>query len=286
MIANDKAQRPPLRGEVERERRARIAASAPGGEAQRQFAAAGLLGGVVCIVITDGLKERLQGVCSVGRPRPDLAEQESFSIKRHISLARPGQLSEIVDDEDGPARDARMRPISAEEAFTPQELALFARGDGLDHFVVDSELLDEVGVQDPDLAACDRAHRQLFVSRDSKLAHDEDVERGPEPLGDLEGDRHPASGEREHQDVWTAGQPLEPLGQHPSGLEPVSVGALHWRNVPTRRAYAHRGDLVPTWVAQLARRFSLAHPPAMPHRCGARQGNAGWRERKRTYLQP
>src|SRR5256885_4916617 len=51
----------------------------------------------------------------------------------------------------------------------------------------------------------DRAHRELLVPREPELAHDEDVERRAERLGDLEGHRHAAPRQREHDDVIAPG---------------------------------------------------------------------------------
>ena len=75
----------------------------------------------------------------------------------------------------------------------PVQLVLLPVGRGLDDPVGDSQLADQVLVEDAHAARGERTHGQLLVPRHAELAHDEDVEGRSQPPGDLVRDRHAAA---------------------------------------------------------------------------------------------
>jgi hypothetical protein len=61
--------------------------------------------------------------------------------------------------------------------------------------------IENVFVQDADAAGRDCAHGEFFVPRHAELAHNENIERNPEPLRYFERNGHAAARESENSDV-------------------------------------------------------------------------------------
>jgi len=71
----------------------------------------------------------------------------------------------------------------------------------------------------------DRSERELLVAGDPELAHEVDVERRAEGLGDLVADGDAATRKREDDDVVAAGEAVQLLGEQASGLPAVAPAA-------------------------------------------------------------
>src|SRR5207237_1458844 len=72
-------------------------------------------------------------------------------------------------------------------------------------------------------AACHRAHRKLFVSGHTDLAHQKDIQIAMQRLGDLEPDRHSAPWERQYQCVWFREREPQTLRQFFPGFRTVAI---------------------------------------------------------------
>src|SRR5204862_2037967 len=81
---------------------------------------------------------------------------------------------------------------------------------------------DDLLVDDPDVAAGNRAHRELLAPWDAQLSDQHRVERRRERRGDLEADRDPAPRQPEDDHVVAASVALELAGQAPPCLAPVA----------------------------------------------------------------
>src|SRR5579883_2272187 len=96
----------------------------------------------------------------------------------------------VVAQNRGAAAQLGRRPVAAVLALAAFELGLFARGDALNRLFRYPQLENDVAVHHADAARGDRAHRQLFVPRDTELAHQENVERRLQRVSHLIADRH------------------------------------------------------------------------------------------------
>ena len=85
--------------------------------------------------------------------------------------------------------------------------------EGVDHRCGNGEAAHDIVVQDDSTAAGDRAQRQLFVTRNTKLAHEVDIQRHAELARDFCSHRHPAAWQGQHQDVVPAGVCRQLRGQ-------------------------------------------------------------------------
>lgn len=61
----------------------------------------------------------------------------------------------------------------------------------------------------------------------AEFAHDQDIERSLQSLGDLETDRHAASGQGEHQHVIAPGVGAELRRQEPAGFNAMTKASNH-----------------------------------------------------------
>jgi hypothetical protein len=133
----------------------------------------------------------------------------------------------VVDEDHDLAADVGGEPVAAVQPLATGQLAPLVVGDGVDDGVRDAEPLDHGRVQHADAAGGDRAHRQLLVAGDAELADEDDVERGPERLSDLLGDRDAAPRQGEHDHVGAAGVGSEPVRELPAGVMSISERDVH-----------------------------------------------------------
>ena len=109
----------------------------------------------------------------------------------------------VVDQDHCATREIERRPCSAIESLASLELLLFACRHRVDRALRNGKRRS-LGIHDTDSAGSDSAHRVFLVSRNSKLANDENVERNVKRLRDLECYGNTAAWQPEHDHVRLA----------------------------------------------------------------------------------
>ena len=95
-------------------------------------------------------------------------------------------------------------------------------------------------LEDVDTALSHRSHRQLGLTGDPDLAHDDDVERSTELAGDGRRDRHASSWEPEHHD--RRARAMAQLGREPMpGVVAVYTAADF--GLPTVHGFVMNGTI-------------------------------------------
>src|SRR5262249_4277118 len=103
----------------------------------------------------------------------------------------------------------------------------FAIGHGVNHFVRNARVMHHLSIENAHAAAGDGAHGEFFVTGYAEFADNENVEGNAKGLGDLEGHRHAAAREREHDNAWLTGVMSELVRQYFAGLGPVLIAVDH-----------------------------------------------------------
>jgi hypothetical protein len=85
-------------------------------------------------------------------------------------------------------------------------------------------------------AARDGAEGEFAVAGDAELAHDEDIERSAERLGDFVGDRDPSARKTEHEDIVPTGEVAQRTGNATACLSPVPECSRHGYGTTSRYA--------------------------------------------------
>ena len=101
--------------------------------------------------------------------------------------------------------DDRRLTIAAEESIAAFQLQTLAHGNLLNERGGNREVPDEIVTQNLDASRRDRAHRELWMAGDAKLAHQKHVERRAERRGHFKGDRHAAARQGQREDVRSSG---------------------------------------------------------------------------------
>ena len=114
----------------------------------------------------------------------------------------------------------------------------------------------------PHPALTDGAEGQLGLKRHPKLAHHEDIQRGRQRLGDLEGHRDPASRQAQHDNVLAA-QRFQALGQLTPGIDTI---------VEQPHIAAQRSQPPGQWTPGIATFFELRHLPSVSRWVAAPKG--------------
>src|SRR6266852_1757922 len=83
--------------------------------------------------------------------------------------------------------------VAAEQAIVALQFQPLTYGDLLDARVRNASVPDQVLAQHLDASGSNRAHRQVRVARNAKLADEQHVERSGKGRRDFERDRHTAS---------------------------------------------------------------------------------------------
>src|SRR5439155_15142446 len=94
--------------------------------------------------------------------------------------------------------------------------------DRLDPLGRDVQRLDQLLVENARAARRDRPERDLLVTGNAELAHEEDIQRRLELASDLEGNRHAPARKAQHYDVVPTAVSAQALRQEPPGLDPVA----------------------------------------------------------------
>ena len=174
--------------------------------------------------------------------RTDIALVEDRHRRRH----RAARRDPVVHEQHPAALDRRGRSVTAVPLDPPGELASLLGGPPVEVVARDAEVGDHPVVDHQHVGLADRPDRELRSAGSAELAHDEDVQRGPEHTGDRRRDRHPAPGQREHdRDAVRPRDGGEFARQQPTGTDPVREA---------RPRSAHRSLLVPLTVASVAGR--------------------------------
>jgi hypothetical protein len=126
----------------------------------------------------------------------------------------------------------------AVRALAALELAPLLGVDRLDPLDRDVQRLDELLAEHARAARGDRAERELLVPGDAELAHEEDVERRGQRTRDLEGDRHPAARQRQHDDVVAPRVLAQALREQPARLDAIPEALPDGSHPTTTRAAA------------------------------------------------
>jgi hypothetical protein len=97
--------------------------------------------------------------------------------QRHYCGAHRGPGGQaIIDQDHSPTTNLGRRTTATVEALAARQLLLLACRHRVDDIFRYAQTLNDLVVEDAYAAGCDRAHRQLFVSWDTQLAYDKDVE--------------------------------------------------------------------------------------------------------------
>jgi len=131
------------------------------------------------------------------------------------------------------ALEIEWRAVAAVDPLRTQQLPGLPFGDLLQPRRTDAQPADHVLVQDDDTAAGDRPHRELVLARDAEVAGQEHVERGPQRIRDLVGDRHAAARQREHDEIRANAVAGQRSGQHPPRATPILEQSIDDRSPPT-----------------------------------------------------
>jgi hypothetical protein len=102
----------------------------------------------------------------------------------------------IIHQHDGASGEAGRGPVAAEGPFPTEQLVLLHYRRIGENARRNREGLHDLVAHDPDAAGCDRAHRELLVTRHSQLADHHDVERSAEGTSHLPAHRHAATRQR------------------------------------------------------------------------------------------
>src|SRR6266487_1339716 len=117
---------------------------------------------------------------------------------RHRRAYGGSRGQSVVDDDHGAAPDVGWGLSVSIDGFAPLQLTLFPGGHAVDHRRWNAEGTDQGGVQDPDTAARDSTHGELFAAGHAQLPHEEDVERHAQLASDLV--RHGYASPRQAED--------------------------------------------------------------------------------------
>ncbi len=134
---------------------------------------------------------------------------------------RRARRQAVVDHDHGLARDFGRPPAIAIRLLAAAQLFLLAFGDRLEVFGGDVQSPDGVVVGHHDAAGRNGTHGVLGLVRGRELADHEHVERSRQRGGHLITDRHPTTGQRQHDDIVAAPVMLELLCKHPPRLAAV-----------------------------------------------------------------
>jgi hypothetical protein len=113
---------------------------------------------------------------------------------------RTGRQSIVHEDHDAIAQVGH-RARTAVFPKAPLELAPLALGDRTDDMWRNVVRAHDIAVEDLGPGSGNRAHRQLGVPWDAKLADQENIERRLQFARDFVRNRHPTTWERQHDDV-------------------------------------------------------------------------------------
>src|SRR5205085_1265449 len=107
-----------------------------------------------------------------------------------------------------------------------------ARDHAGDRLFGDAEHFDQRGVAHDDPAAGDRAHRELFLTGNAELTHQEYVERQAEARSDFERDGHAAARQPDDTPIGAATVPDETAAKHAPGI--VAISKIPCQNFPPK----------------------------------------------------
>ena len=130
----------------------------------------------------------------------------------------------VVDDDRGAPLHLERRAAAPVALHARIDLGAGARDRGLQLLDADQQVAHDLLVEHAHVALGDRADAVLRVAGRADLSHHQHVERRPERLRDLVGDRHAAARQAEHDRVLD-GERAQALGQLPSGGVPVGEPA-------------------------------------------------------------
>jgi hypothetical protein len=86
----------------------------------------------------------------------------------------------------------------------------------------DAQTLNDLVVENPDPAGCDRAHCQLFVAGNAELAHKENVEWRAERASHFRSDGNPAARQRENENIRPIGVTGQLLREPAAGIGAIA----------------------------------------------------------------
>jgi hypothetical protein len=78
--------------------------------------------------------------------------------------------------------------------------------------------MNNVFIKNANIAAGNGAHGQFFMSGNTQLTHQKDIQSHIKPLSYLEGDRHAATGQAEDGHIGPVGEARQFFGQRPPRL--------------------------------------------------------------------
>ena len=133
----------------------------------------------------------------------------------------------VVDQDDRPAAHERRRAVTPIRLLPAPQFGALPGDGGLDGLNRDLQGRNDRHVKDLYAPARDGAHGVLLLARDPELAHDKDVHRRMEALGDRVGDRDAAPGQGEHEDIGAVCVCEQLSRQEPAGLGPVPKVSAH-----------------------------------------------------------
>src|ERR1051325_1498071 len=78
-----------------------------------------------------------------------------------------------------------------------------------------------LGIQDSDSARCDRSESKLLVAGKAQLAHEENIQRRTECLGDFVADRNAAAGQGENNNILAPAKFSQLVAEQTPRIAPV-----------------------------------------------------------------
>ena len=121
----------------------------------------------------------------------------------------------VIDQDHGPTMHIERRTTTAISTLAPRQLVALLRLDPVDHIVRNTQVSDDLLVEDARAAGRNGTHCELFVARDAELADDEDVQRRPERAGYFIRDRHTATRQCQYDHIRPIGVGGELCCQQP-----------------------------------------------------------------------
>src|SRR5712691_5855368 len=111
-----------------------------------------------------------------------------------------GRKTVIDENHDATVHVGRGTIITV-EAFSPFKFPLLFCYNRIDHFLRDMQHTHELFVDHTYPSRRNSAHRQFFVTRDAKFAHNKDIEGGLKCLCHFITNWHTSTGECKHQHI-------------------------------------------------------------------------------------
>src|SRR6267142_3821962 len=176
-----------------------------------------------------------------------------FVSERERGCAHRGTRRQtVVNQNHGAPAHIYRRTVVTILSFPTLQFALFFLGHGIDYLIGNVQSSDDLLVHDSHTAGGNRSHGQLLLLRQSKLAHEEDIQGSIKSPGHLKCHRNATSRQGEHNYIAAIGVLLELFGQQAARFGSISKWIYSFSQGFISGNQARAGDvLLPRWWPNL-----------------------------------